>query len=276
MNTADREEFQCGNVSKKEVNDLWNELFGYIDINFLESHEWVDPVTLDSNPTRQATTTTEAVSNESLVTPVKQTDEAQITPEVSEIAEQRQTEIRVDSPVINNSNISYFDPNAISTPARPNFNISSISSSLQVQQQSINSFNSTLLSINESSTQNTLSYSTNSCSFSPLQQNNMSVFVPVVTFTTSPTLSSNKFSLPIQITLPTEAITTKAIPSTIISSMTLNSSNNQMEHLKHQIDAGPALKRPGCKSKRSRFKSAAYKELENLSPYAFERQVSFK
>lgn len=209
-------------------------------------------MTIDLNSAKQAPTADHPL-NESLVTPVKQVDELLTIPEPSKVQVQTQEESRVESPVPNNTNISYFDPNAISTPAKPNFN-NIVSPALQTQQQSFNSFNSTLLSVNESSTQNTPSYSVNAYSFSPLQQDNVPIYV--LTHTNSSVSPEN-------CKLATNATTSST-----------QSNSNEMQHLKHQVVTGSTPKRPGCRSKRSRFKRATYKELEHLNPYAIEPQVS--
>lgn len=206
--------------------------------------------------------------NTSLITPVKHIDQCISTPETGK--NQPQSQLPIGSPTPSNTNISYFDPSAVSTPAKPNFNNSHISPATQQQRhQSFDSFNSTLLAINESSTQ----YSYPAYSISPLETKS-----PVITFTTNQNAMPNNSTMTyssILITTPCESITTPAMPATVISSIQIDNSNNQITQLNRQIQGGPAPKRAGCRAKRSRFKSAAYKELEHLDPNMIRPRVSW-
>lgn len=253
----DREEFQQVNVSKKEVNDLLNDWCSCIDLNFLDFND-LDGLTLDTSSSKHLPTTSNA-TNESLVTPVKQIDESVITPEPN----QNQTKSDMIS---SNPGISYFDPISISTPAKPNYNNNSIPTIYhQTQQQSFDTFNNTLFSVNESG----FSYT------SPRDKS--TVLVPVMTFTTNSNASPNQLASPynVYVTIPPETTaTTPAMSSTVISSIQSNNNNNQIIHLSQQIEAGRVVKRPGCRAKRSRFKSAAYRELDNLDPNAIVPKVS--
>ncbi|XP_055309941.1 uncharacterized protein LOC129573467 [Sitodiplosis mosellana] len=262
----DREEFQHVNVSKKEVNDLLNDWYSCIDINFLDLNEF-DTLTLDTSSSKHPPTATDDL-NESLVTPVKQIDE----PEPNKYQTPSETaEVPVDSPEIpSNPGISYFDPSAISTPSKPNYINSPTTRIHRTQQQSLNSSNSTLLSVNETTTVHNTSYPY-AYSVKPLQDKT-SVFVPVMTFTTNSNASPHELTLSypssILVTIPSDATsTTPAMPPTMISSIqSIHNSNQMLQMSQQQIGAGQTIKRPGCRAKRSRFKSAVYKELENLDP----------
>lgn len=251
----DREEFQHVNVSKKEVNDLLNDWCSCIDLNFLDFND-LDNLTLETNSTKHLPTTSNE-TNESLVTPVKQIDESLNTPE----SNKNQTKSDMIS---SNPGISYFDPISISTPAKPNYNNNSISPMYhQTQQQSFDRFNNTLFSVNESG-----------FSFPP-PRDKSTVLVPVMTFTTN--ASSNPSTSPynVYVTIPSETTaTTSAMSPTVISSIQSNNNNNRMLHLSQQIEAGAAVKKPGCRAKRSRFKSASYRELDNLDPNAIVPKAS--
>lgn len=267
----DREEFQLHNVSKKEYNDLLNDCFNLIDPNLLDLN-FFDTLTLDTNSSKYPATTTDEL-NESLVTPVKVDSMAvkqidgPLTTEPIKDQKETVTQVQAESPISSNV-ISYFDPCVISTPAKPNYNNNNTISTIhQTQQQSFDSFNSTL---------NCTSYS-HPYSFTSLQEKSP-VFVPVMTFTTNSNAPHNHVALPynsILVTIPPEATaTTPAMPPTVISSIQANNSSNQMQYLNQQIQAGPISKRPGCRAKRSRFKSAAYRELENLDPNSIKPKVS--
>lgn len=225
-------------------------------MNLLDLNEF-DILTLDTGTSKHPPAETDNL-NDSLVTPIKQDEEPLNTPEPNKT----QTQETIGSPLSCNPEISYFDPSAISTPAKPNYDNNSFSSLNQTQQQqSFDSFNSTLLSVNEPIPP--CAYSIN-----PMQDKS-SVFVPVMTFTTNSNASPHQLALPynsILITIPPEAtMTTPAMPPTMISSVQSNNSNSNLL-LSQPNETGP--KRPGCRAKRSRFKSAVYRELENLDPNA--------
>lgn len=231
-----------------------------------------------SNSTKQEPTVREEV-NESLLTPVKRIDEPLTTPENNKIQSQTsEPQAQIQTLLSSHSEISYFDPDANSTPAKPNPNNSSVSSvhqSHQQEQQSCDSFNNTPLAVNESWANCTNSYLPNAHTFTPSNEK-LPLFVPVMTLATNSNASSNNDALPhnsILISIPSDVtVTAPAImPSTRLSSIQSNDISN---HSRQQIISGPAYKKPGCRSKRLRFRSAAYSELENLDPNSIEPPVS--
>lgn len=273
----DREEFQQINVSKKEVSDLLSDWYSCIDVNFLDLNDF-DPITLDPNVSKQPSNVQVENLSGTLITPVKQIDEPLSTPETDDIRSQTQmlthkqtqslSEETIQSPL--SSKLNYFDPCAISTPSKPNFNNNFISPNEQLQQQSFNSFNSSLLSVNGS-----LAHDTYCKNVHTSLHDNSPVFVPVMTFTTNSNASVNNVSLPynsILITIPSEATaTTSAMPSTLISSIQTHGFGNK---IKPQSETTPSSKKPGCRSKISRFKNAAFAELGNFDLNSIESQVN--
>lgn len=258
----DREEFQLGSVSKKELKDLVNELTGFIDKTFFDYLSYSEATNSKQVPA------TEENLNESLITPVKQNDDLfnaqkepnKMQPDQSTLPLESKEYGRIESPTLLNQSTTFFDPNAISTPGKPDFKTNHISSEHQSQQQSFDSFNSTLLSVNES-----LPPTQHSYSFSPLQ-GNTAIHAPLMSFAGNYNVSSNNISAPynqVLITMPSEATTTPAMPSAMLSS-----------YLNQETECSLTTKRPGCRSKRSRFKSASYKELEQLHPNAVDPHVS--
>lgn len=267
-------------VSKKEVNDLWNEVYKSIDIDSLDLRDLTDALTLDSNTPKQMTDQVQNL-DESLITPVKETEEPLTTADASKIPTQPTCSVPAISPISSSSNINYFNPSIISTPAKSGHdcNVS------QSQQQNLSgdSFNSTLLSINESTaTQYSYAYPypMNANSFSQIESKSP-ILIPIMTCVTSIAgvsgvpvnnhqLPSSAMIMPSQSTITT---LTSAMPSTVISSIQSND-NSQPLYLRRQIEAGPTPKRPGSRAKRSRFKSAIYNELENFNPNNFQPKVS--
>lgn len=270
----DREEFQHVNVSKKEVNDLFNELYNSLPEDLL--NEITDAIAFDTNPPKQISVQSNNNLNDTLITPVKRIESTLSTPEPNK--DESQIQNPVASPAPSNATIGYFDPNAISTPAKPNFNNNTISPATQQQhQQSFDSFNSTLLQINESSTQS-YSFQYPTYSLSPLDGKSHS-FVPVMQYTTNSNTAINAAATPYSsflIKASCESITTTAMPSTVISSIQIDSGINQIAQLNRQIQGGPAPKKIGSRAKRSRFKNASYRELEHLDPNSIQPQVSKK
>lgn len=256
----------------KDLYKELNEFFGF-DFNDLS-----DLLSFDESNSKQAAATEENL-NESLITPVKQSDEP-----LTEHKEQDKMQStqpaqplkpkdcdRIESPTLLNQETTYFDPNAISTPGKPDFKNNHLYTGHQLQQQSFDSCNSTLLSVNDAVPPNQYSYSINRYSFSPLQENT-TIYSPIMTLAGNSRVSSNNISMPynnqLVINMPAEAPTTL---SNMISSVP---SNCQIQYLNQQMEGGPISKRPGCRSKRSRFKSAVYKELEQLHPNAVDPQVN--
>lgn len=251
-------------MSKKEVNDLLNDWYSCVDVNF-----W-DTLTLDTSSSKHPpTSTTTAIDdlNKSLVTPIKQIDEPLTTPDPNKTQKQSNTPVSIESPITSNTEITYFDPSVMSTPAKLNYNNDAISP-VHRTQQSFDSFNSTLLSVNDTMTH---------CTSYPYSFTPQPVFVPVMTFTTNSNASSDQLAIPynsILVTIPPEATaTTPAMPPTVISSIQSSNDSNQILGLSQKIEAGPPNKKLGCRAKRSRFKSALYRELENLDPNAVVQKV---
>lgn len=212
-----------------------------------------------------------------LVTPVKQidevTDKTLETPDPNKM--QCSSQAPIESPILSNQ-INYFDPNSISTPAKMDCSTNSISATNQTQQSHNDSFNSTLLAVNETMQQPSTPYPLTPYAFSPLQDKSP-LFVPVMTFGSNSNTQPNipiPYS-PIIITMPSQAITTPTIPSTVISSVQLNESSNNTEilQLNEQLQSRSMPKRPGCRSKKARFKSARYKDLEDSDPNLIQPKV---
>ncbi|XP_031624264.1 uncharacterized protein LOC116341381 isoform X2 [Contarinia nasturtii] len=256
----DRDEFQQVNVSKKEMKDLYHDMYDILDINELTLLNYTEfnPFEPDFNTSKQAPIVQEDIS-QSLITPVKHITEQLNTPECEKIQSQTESQATIQAPIPSNPPMSHFEPNIISTPARPNF-------IHQTQQQSVDSFNSSLLSVNESPVQCTYPYPyPNAYTFTPVPENS-----PVMTFLANSNVASNNFTLPYNsnlITTPYESTSIFTMSSSVISSTESDKIGNS---LKTQIECGPTPKRPGCRSKRSRFKSATYKELENFDPNSIE------
>lgn len=280
--TEDREEFQDGPVSKKEVTDLWTEVYNSIDWtndpfldHRLDLRDLTDFLTMDANTPKQMLPDQVQNLDDSLITPIKDTEQPLATPDASKNHAQPTDSVSVISPISSRANISYFDPSIISTPAKSIDSFSSDSNANQNQQQNLScdSFNSILLSTNESATQYsyTFPYPMNTNSFSPLESKSP-ILNPITT-----SHPVNNHQLPYSpVPMPSESsimTLTSAMPPTVISSIQSIDSNESL-YLKRQIEAGPAPKKARTRAKRTRFKSAAYNELQNFDPSKFPPQVS--
>lgn len=208
---------------------------------------------------------TEENLNECLVAPVKQIDKPLTTHETSKLPEQTESKLKPhESPptLENQLSISFFDPNVISTPGKSNFKNTTISPGYQ--QSQLQSFDS----VNDSPLQTQFSYSMNGCySFNPLQDS-------------AAGSTYNKLSLPYTQVLvalsPQAGTTTSPMLTTMISSIPLKMNYQVSDPLNRQIEIKSTQIKPGCRSKRSRLKNAAYKELEGLHSNAIEPQVKKK
>lgn len=245
----------------------------------------------DWNPAKLAVINADEL-NATLETPVKQTDETLVDETLVAPATKKDQPSPskvvtgpLSSPSTSNANISYFDPNAMSTPAK-GIQTPEQQQPQQQQSQSFDSFNSTLLapssqlstqSVNYSGTQFTYQYPTTSTysigSFEP----NSPILIPVMTFTSNSN-SVNQYSTQLSsnlIKMPSEATTTtSAIPSTVITSFQADENSAETERLNRQIRSKSAQGKPGHRAKRSRFKSAAYRELEHLDLNTVQPKVN--
>lgn len=255
----DREEFQHVNVSKKElddlINDLWNncgDLNSYdLQPSMNDFDEYANQLNPDGNLPKQATIDVDDL-NATLETPNKQTEESQ-----SEVA-------AASSAGPSNAN-TYFNPSKMSTPAKASFDSNQISeASYQTteqpqQQQSLASFDNSLISsANNSST---------------LGDQQFTYQYPFVTFNDNssasvPTQSSMNLNK-----MPSEAITTSAIPGTPIPSSQSNEKSVEIVPMDEQLQGASVEKKPGCRAKRARFKT--YKNLEDLDPSAMQPKVGW-
>lgn len=251
----DREEFQLANVPKKELKTLRDDLYEWLFF----SEGFDDPSTIVSNNNNPKPTdpipSTSANLNDSLITPVKDMPEPimlNITAEnISEI------DTTMQSPHIqNNSANEYFNPRIISTPARPDlfhhssdFNKYMSYPTIELptfsNQTSFTDNNTTFFAGNETFGQQSF----NPITYSPFK---FVTFPPNAVET-----SSNVF------TVPSMIMTTPALPSTIV---TPTIAINYAPMLSVQEKVENIKTRPGCRSKRSRFKGAIFPDLENLDP----------
>lgn len=238
----------------------------------------------DWNPAKLAAINADEL-NATLETPVKQTvnDESVDVPETNkDQSPTTKVETAPSSPGASNTNISHFDPNAMSTPAK--FIQTPDQQQRQSQSQSLDSINSTLLAppppnstnyssplINQQFTYayqyptNTITYSIGSF------ESNSPIHIPPMTSNVINQYSTQQYSANL-IKMSSEATTTtSAIPSTVISSFQINENPIEIERLNRQIQS---RQKPGHRAKRSRFKSAAFKELENLDPNTIQPKVS--
>lgn len=285
----DREEFQHGNVPKKEVHDLWNEIMESCVNSDLSEYPDFGALADDWNLSKLVGINADDL-NATLETPVKQADESVAAPEANENRSsptKMVTTVALSSPATANANVSYFDPNAMSTPARVN----QTPEQQQKQSESFDSFNSTLLApaaqppspqfANSSSTltnpQLTYQYPTTSTYSIGSFESNPPIFIPVMTFTSNSNMF-NQYSAQLSsnlVKMTSEATTTSAIPSTVITSFQINENSIETEGVnqKTQSKGETRTPRPGHRAKRARFKSAAYKELDNLDPIAVQPKV---
>lgn len=286
----DREEFQHGNVPKKEVHDLWNEIMESCVNSDLSEYPDFGALADDWNPAKLAGINADDL-NATLETPIKQTDESTAVPETNKgrPSPSKVVATPLASPAASNANISYFDPNAMSTPARIDQTRDRQQS--QSRSQSFDSFNSTLLAapsqpVSHSATpvnqQYVYQYPTGSSySISSLDSNIPILIQSPIPFGTNST-TFNQYSTQANqsnlIKMSSEATTTPAIPSTVITSFQIDNDSIEMEQsTNRQTRSRSSVQRkPGHRAKLSRFKNAAYKELENLDPNAIQPKVKFK
>lgn len=283
----DREEFQHGNVPKKEVHDLWNEIMESCVNSDLSEYPDFGALADDWNPAKLAGINADDL-NATLETPVKQTDESLAPPEAnkSRSSPSKGMTAPLASPAASNANISYFDPNAMSTPAKIDQTPERQQS--QSQSQSFDSFNSTLLAppshpASHSGTPVNQQYAYQYPTGSTYSINSFDSNIPILIHTTLAFASNqntlNQYSTqPIQsnlVKMSSEAITTSAIPATVITSFQIDDNSIEMTHPNQPNRTGPARGKPGHRAKLSRFKNAAYKELENLDPNTMQPKVKY-
>lgn len=254
-------------MPKRELYDLLNDYLGDIDLSAFDML-----FAADGNPAAKQANINADDLNATLITPVKQIEDATVSSEnIVNEAKSKAVTAPPASPSISNTNISYFDPSAMSTPAKA-ADRSTEPSPTQSQSQSFDSFNSTLLAppsqVNDNNTlmgqQITYRYPNSFGAFG----SNSTILTPVMTCVTNSNAihqSSTEFA-PNLILMSSEAITTPAISSTVISSF--QSNGNPIETKRS------ARERPGHRAKRSRFKSATYRELENFDPNTIQPKVS--
>lgn len=279
----DREEFQHGNVPKKEVHDLWNEIMESCVNSDLSEYPDFGALADDWNPAKLAAINADDL-NATLETPVKQTDESLAPPETSKSrsSPSKGMAAPLTSPAASNANISYFDPNAMSTPAKPD-QTPEPQQSLS-QSQSFDSFNSTLLAppsqpVCHSGTpvnqQYAYQYPTTYTIHS--YESSATVLIPTTTTFTSHPNTLNQYSTqPNQsnlVNMSSEAITTSVMPATVITSFQIEDNSNEMTRPNRSNRKGTVQGEPGRRAKKSRFKNAAYRELENLDPNAIQPKV---
>lgn len=195
--------------------------------------------------------------NATLITPVKQIEEPPAT-DHNQSKSELTTAIASPGP----SNITYFDPIAMSTPARVNGQLSSTicrETTVQQQQQfnSFNSFDSTPISP---------SVNSGSTIISP------QIVYQYATNTILPTVSQFQ-TQPIVINVPYDPKPTSSIPSTVVPSHQSYDNSIEIDRLNRQIQSGPVRVR-GYRDKQSRFKRADYVELEHLDPSTIPPKVN--
>lgn len=273
------------NVSKKEVDDLINDILNSCgDLNEFDLQcgvsdftEYANQLAVDGNLPKQVTVDVDDL-NATLVTPVKELEESNSAPETSKNQSQSKV-LAASTPSTSNTNISYFDPSKMSTPAK-DINTSNQIPSLnqKPEQQSFDSFNSTFLHTSSGSDSRTLinqqftyQYPTNNYSIGSLELSSP-ILTPAVLITST---SHATVAMPYA-PISSGTITTTAAPSNVISSIQSNENSIEITHLNRQLQAGPVQKKPGHRAKRTRFKSAIYTELENLDPNTIQPKVSAK
>lgn len=263
----DREEFQHGNVPKKEVHDLWNEIMeSCVNSDLSDYMDYGALIDTGINADDL---------NVTLETPVKQTEDSLAAPETNKgrPSSSKVVNASIASPAASNANISYFDPNAMSTPAK----VIRTPERQQSQSQSFDSFNGTLLAppsqpVSYSGTISNQQYAYQYPTGGTHSISSFGSSTPIL-IQTAMTLASNSNTLnqSIQsslVKMSSEATTTSAIPSTVVTSFQIDDNSIEVER---QIRS-----RPGHRAKLSRFKNAAYKELENLDPNAIQPKVKRK
>lgn len=264
----DREEFQLANVPKKELKTLRDDLYEWL--SFSEGFD--DPSTIMTNNNSKPTEpipSTSANLNDSLITPVKDMP----APIMLNITTENipETNTTMQSPHIqNNSANDYFNPKIISTPARPDLLYHN--SDYNNQYMSYPTIELPTFSNQSSFTDNNTSYMNGNETlgqqqyisqqpFNGQQPFNSIAYSPFKLVTFAPNAvetSSNMFTVPPMI------MTTPAMPSTIVTpTISINYApilpnvQEKVENIKTRL---------GCRSKRSRFKGANFRDLENLDP----------
>lgn len=259
------------------MHDLLSEI-----INSCESlnglHDF-DALTFDWNLPKQSTVNVDDL-NATLITPVKQIEESLATPETNpnqsktKVAAAATTSSSVSSsPGPSNANLSYFNPNAISTPAaRVNGQLPATIRTDQQQQQSdsFDSFDSTLLAPSQqiSPSINGARAMRNSPQFVYQYPTNTESNPPILISTTHYQMQ------PIMINMSSGTNATSSIPSIVVSSFQSNENSVEIDRLNRQIQSGPVRSKRGYRERRSRFKNIAYMELENLDPNAIQPRVN--
>lgn len=280
---VDREELRHVNVSKKELNDLFNELYeSLLDVDLDEGTVLVNTSSNSDNlknvvKTSALTTSTKDTSSNTTTlctfdTQSKTTDKSDndmlpttVSPTIT---------VTRQSTIDQSSNCFY--PSAMSTPARQTkLNESQTLSStiFNGNSQIVDSMNASVLSLTETSSY-TYQYPVNPVTFSPLKET-PPILIPLIALNSTQSTSMFQSNMlqysSILITMPTTSTTN----TPHMSAIALNTASNSdpIVCLNRQIEIGK-MKRDGVRSKRSRFKSALYNDLENLNPNSVVTQVN--
>lgn len=262
---------------------MWNEIWESCVNSDLSEYPDFGALTDDWNPAKLAGINADDL-DATLETPVKQTDESAAVPEKNNKGRSPPSKVvtaSLSSPAASSANISYFDPNAMSTPARVDQTPERQQS--QSRSQSFDSFNSTLLAppaqpIDQSGTpvnqQYVYQYPTGGTySIGSFEPNSPILKQTSVTYASNSNTQLNQYSTQaIQsnlVKMSSDAITTSAIPSTVITSFQIDDNSIEMERSNRQTRSG----KPGHRAKIARFKNASYKELEHLDPNEIQPKV---
>lgn len=254
----DREEFQSANVSKKELNDLKDELFECLkDIPLIDMNVFGDilePTMYQNLNQNQPSTSAAHDFNESLITPVKEITDRLETP--NKILNQSVNETLSHEPLIQNvcsPAMNYFDPRAISTPTHRDVPqivydfsnyvpFSHLEQTPGISYQHSDSFNNSFVTMNDNSLSQS-QYPFNFIPFSTFKNANSSIMSSEIYNVHQP------YPHP-QIIQPDQTVMSASATSTTIS----------------QSSQGRTKKKHGWRSKIVRFKAAKYPDLENLNP----------
>lgn len=245
-------------MSKKELNDLLNEIYE----SLIEGHDLVH----NDIDTHQANVQS---ATDDLITPHKDLNQQLTTPETSKIESPQQapndnssqfaltnTSITVRDDLLTST---YFDPNVMSTPARPpdkpSYSQQTVNYSMT---QYSDTANSTLISANETSTHYTYQYPVNT--FSPMKDNTTPILLPIISLNATPnqTIVANGLMQ----SSPSVYLAMQSFPQTSFDSSVASNNLNCSIHQPEQN--APQKARAGSRSKRNRFKSALYSDLEGL------------
>lgn len=276
----DKEELRNINVPKKELEDLFNELYeSLVDVD-LDEGSFLTPAPISA-------LSNSVTSPPALNTPTKHTHS--LTTTSCKLNSNPKTPSNKTKAAAETA--TCFSPSVMSTPAvagnlnktaEPTRMDTSTTAETSTAQSSVSANADTTVAVTAMDLSNTFSYPINPITFSPMKTDN-SIMIPFITLnpfqnttTTATALLPHNFVSPIIISMPPQNNTETIITTTPPAPTFITNTNKQTEIKPADacsLNETEIVQRPGCRSKHGRFKNANFQELEHLDPNLINTEV---